>query len=359
MLSVGVHSLLAVGLFLLINWLGKHSKSFGYKQLTILFEVDEAPAFNLLFRVLTPVVFIVIAAAAFYLAHLDFLAKRIFLVVAYYFAFRIGWNAVMGKARLLNWKNMTGQIFVSCALAYLAQVRLIDNKSYLFPDPATLGNELWLVIFGFVYAVINNLRSSPETSIARKNAYIKNRFWDYKAKFGQIVSSDIKAPPLEALVYAIMIFEAFNRPRVMRAVENLAFRFGRARTLGIMQVTTYTPISDSESVRLACKKIGDDALELQRDLAAKDFSKYRASPAYVDFIRDDELLNGVLSRYNGGNFYRTEVTNLYKYVKDSFYPESGSLFQTIGQGSSSTPLVSQTIAEQQSVQQKPEFRLET
>jgi hypothetical protein len=37
---------LAIILFFVVNWIGEHSSSFGYLQLSILPRMDQAPAFN-------------------------------------------------------------------------------------------------------------------------------------------------------------------------------------------------------------------------------------------------------------------------------------------------------------------------
>jgi membrane protein DedA with SNARE-associated domain len=60
-----VHCALALGLFLLINWIGKNSRSLGYISLGLFIQRDEAPAFNLALRLLGPLVYITIIAAVF------------------------------------------------------------------------------------------------------------------------------------------------------------------------------------------------------------------------------------------------------------------------------------------------------
>lgn len=55
------HLLLAGVLFFLMNWVGRHASiSVSYYQITYFSRYDEAPAFNVVFRVLAPVVFMII-----------------------------------------------------------------------------------------------------------------------------------------------------------------------------------------------------------------------------------------------------------------------------------------------------------
>ena len=53
-----VHLGLAIILFFTVNWLGKRSASFGYMHLSVFVRSDPAPAFNFIFRVFCPVVYL-------------------------------------------------------------------------------------------------------------------------------------------------------------------------------------------------------------------------------------------------------------------------------------------------------------
>ena len=58
------------------------------------------------------------------------------------------------------------------------------------------------------------------------------------------------------MVYAIMIYENFNRPKFVRWIEYVHFLVNtKPHTLGIMQVTTSKWINDRQSIILAIEKI--------------------------------------------------------------------------------------------------------
>ena len=59
------HVALAIFLFYLVNWIGNKAAPLGYMQLSIGMKDDTAPMFNYLFKVLAPVVFVIIIAAFF------------------------------------------------------------------------------------------------------------------------------------------------------------------------------------------------------------------------------------------------------------------------------------------------------
>ena len=87
--------LLAVLLFFVVNWIGGHSIASGYHQLSVFKQVDEAPAFNLVFRVVAPLVYLVITASLLYTVGLDDLVVGFYRVAVYYVAFRWFFNIVV------------------------------------------------------------------------------------------------------------------------------------------------------------------------------------------------------------------------------------------------------------------------
>lgn len=165
-----VHTFLAILLFFLINWIGKRLKSSGYKSLSVFVERDEAPAFNFLFRVLGPIVFIVLLSAMFYSFDWDNFVNGIWRVVIYHLAFRLTFNIARGRALLLNWMQ---EVFIwvsSIGGAWLLYDNVIKVREYLLPDPQAITNELWLIVALFIYAAFNNIEISSEGTEKRKKA---------------------------------------------------------------------------------------------------------------------------------------------------------------------------------------------
>src|SRR5438093_6181974 len=101
---LATHIALAMLLFWIVNWIGKHSTAWGYLQLSLAVRADDAPAFNFVFRVLTPIVYLIIVSAILYAAGLDLLVNRIYFVIIYYFILRVAYNVVLGRTRLMNWR---------------------------------------------------------------------------------------------------------------------------------------------------------------------------------------------------------------------------------------------------------------
>ena len=109
---------------------------------------------------------------------------------------------------------------------------------------------------------------------------------------------------------AVLIYEAFNRPRLYRLIENFLFHFGLAKTLGIMQVTTNVPISDRESVILGSRKIINEHQAALFSLEAKKETPYSWA------IRKE-----VIACYNRDQSYVDEVVGIYEQLIEMFAPE--------------------------------------
>jgi hypothetical protein len=89
------------------------------------------------------------------------------------------------------------------------------------------------------------------------------QYQKYFEKYDDLISGTLKNKKLEAISYSILIYEDFNRPKIIRIIENLLFRLGRAKSLGIMQFKTDRLISDDESIELGTKKILNEYIAIK------------------------------------------------------------------------------------------------
>ena len=119
-------------------------------QLSLFAKSDEAPAFNYLFRILTPSVFIIIFSALLYYYNLDPLTKDIYLVVVYYLIFRISLNVILGRFYLFKWFVLIVRGGVTIGLAYFLYDKIISKRGILMPDLKTISNELWIIIIAWI-----------------------------------------------------------------------------------------------------------------------------------------------------------------------------------------------------------------
>lgn len=245
-----VQVILGCSLFLIVNWIGKHSYSVGYISLSIFVRIDEAPAFNFIIRILTPVIYLLIIASILYGLGLDRYTNGFYMVSLYYVFIRLAVNLLTDRWRLLNWGKQLFYWFSIMILSYYTYEKIIIAKTNLLPDFSNLANELWIIIIVFVYNIFNKIEISSERTIKRKENYLESKFTKFKREYGGIINS-LNNRRLIALAYSILIYENFNRPYIIRILERILFSLnGKPRTLGIMQVRTDKYITDRKSVSL-------------------------------------------------------------------------------------------------------------
>lgn len=304
------HFFLAVILFFILNWVGKHSIHAGYIRMSVLVKADEAPAFNFLYRAFSPVAYITVVSAISYKLQQDWIVNDIYFVVVYYFLFRLAFNLATGRRKLLNWVTQISYVLVSIPMSYYVYDTLIIHKEFLFPTAKELGNAVWLAIVAYTYHTFNSVKLSDERTKARKANYLQDRYATYKSLYGDIIDKIAETKRQEALIYAVLIVEAFNRPKLYRLIENVLFYLGFAKTLGVMQVTTERYINDEESVRRGATKIVNDHLPAKLRVEACGHSGGSWA------IRRE-----VLELYNPDGEYIREVDGLYDEIISRFYPE--------------------------------------
>ena len=272
-------------------------------------KTEEAPALNFLIRVLTPVVYIIIVSTIFYYFGLDKYVWNIFLVNIYYIIFRLLFNLLTNRCLLLYWYKQFLYWGAIAIISYCTYDKIIRVKTNILPDFTTVSNELWIIILIFVFQVTNNIRLSQDGTIKRKNNYLKSRHTYFKNIHGKKIKEITQNEVLEAITYAILIYEDFNRPKLARLIENLKFQLTKKpHTLGVMQVLTTKILTDSESVTLGTTKIVDafKAYLQKTDEPNQEYYEWSA-------------MSQIIGDYNTGTSYGYEVTKLAQTIKDEFY----------------------------------------
>lgn len=278
-------------------------------EISIFVKTEEAPALNFLIRVLTPIVYIIIVSTTLYYFGLDKFVWNIYLVNIYYILFRLIFNFATNRGLLLNWYRQFVYWIAIVVFSYFTYEKLIKVKANILPDFATVANELWIIIFIFIFQVANNLRFSEEETQKRKEKYLKSRYLYFKRFYGQLIKDLTKNEILESIAYAILIYEDFNRPKIVRQVENLKFMLTKKpHTLGVMQVRSDKIISDIESIRIGTEKI------------VSAYKKYLENPTEnSNYYFDYYAKNYIISDYNVGTSYNEEVNELADIIQNTFY----------------------------------------
>lgn len=330
-----LHILVAIFLFFLINIIGKFAPvDLKYFQISNFLETDEAPAFNFSFRVLTPVVFIIILSAILYYFNMDIYVEKIYFICIYYVIFRIIFNILVERVRLVNWRKQFIYSIAIIALSYFAYTKFIINKQTLLPDFSSISNELWIIILIFLYTLVNNIPASDNGAEKRKLEYIKAVYSKLKSRYSSVINSITNNNTrLEQIIYAIIIHENFNRPRFFRLFEYLNSVFNKKQTYGIMQVLSDRPLSDIESVKKGSNIILKNfeilipEFKSEMEIQKENENKYSS----LQFVDDDYQLKLIRS-FNHCDDYSYEIIELADYINEKFYgnkENNRSLFASV------------------------------
>lgn len=305
-----VHLVLSILLFYFVNWMGKGASPLGYMQMSVVVKEDTAPLFNYLFKVLAPVVYIILLTALFQKCGLDEFTKGIYLIVVEYWIFRLLYVILLGHIRLLDWWTQIFYWISSIGLAIWFQ-SMVNKVDTILPDPKNLIEELWILIIAFLYSIINKKKFAEEASENRKKQYIIHKYNRLKSKFGGVVCKYCNNEFAEALLFSIMINENFNRPKAARCLERVLFaKSSKRHSYGIMQVMSDRVLTDEESIELAAKKINDS---MGGYIAT-------AQVSYDNRIWTFDIIDFVAKDYNNGDQYGTEIQSIFNVLKDVFYP---------------------------------------
>lgn len=303
------HVVLAVFLFYLINWIGKRSTGMGYMQLSLEIQDDTAPAFNYLFKVLAPVVFIVLAAFVFQKLELHIFCKNIYLIVVYYWVFRLLVVAFLGHLRLQDWTVQIIYWVSSIGISLWAYYSIIDKLETILPSAQSLIEELWLLIILFIYSILNKLKSFRDKTLRRKNNYIDLKYKEFHHRYGDIIDSTFKSDFLRALTFSIMIYENYNRPPGARLIERAIYRRStKKHTYGIMQVMSNHVLTDKESITLGMEKIQKDC-----------HSSFEGEGERLENVSIGSIIWDVAKSYNKGEDYENEVHHIFNRLNETVY----------------------------------------
>jgi len=289
-----VYIALALCLFLIVNWIGRHSISRGYRSMELLPRSDEAPALNTAVRVLTPTVFIILAATALYEVGLGFLVNKIYFVAVIYVVFRWTFNIAWDRFILLNWSKeiILGVIIV--LTNWGVTMHLLKDRTSLLPDPANVISELWVLMGLYLFYALNQIRLGEDQNIQRKHKHLISKASQYLIKYDDLISTQTSNEKLKTLILAVMVYENFNRPRVARVLENFCGKIGLARSFGLMQVTSAHPLTDRQSVDLGVKKLVT-RWEREKVVYHEYSAEYKTAYEVIkDYNADDDYISEVL-----------------------------------------------------------------
>ena len=180
--------------------------------------------------------------------HFDSFTVNCYLIVVYYWIIRVCAVILNGRGALTNWATQFFYWVSSIGLSIYVY-KLIDKVDKILPDPESLRDEMWILIILFLYSTFNKVTLGRTGTLKRKEKYLKKTYTRLKNKYDKTISNECDNYFFTQVIYAIMINENFNRPKIARWIEYICFWITKkTHTLGIMQVTSSKWINDEQSI---------------------------------------------------------------------------------------------------------------
>lgn len=314
---------LAAAFFFIINIVGQRSDGLGYT--TFLANLQSSTlGFNAAFRVFAPVVLLGLTSLGLYYLSLGEYVQGIWLVTAFYWAFRWLYYLTRSWFSLIPRGLFLAQAGLSIALSYYFYANSYSKGlSAIVPDPKDATFQFWLLALGFAYMWVKS-NVSTERMIQSKRAELSRRLRAMRGKHWSLLQPRyLQDPVLRAVFFAVMLAEDFNRGPVWRGIERALAHVGLAKTTGIMQVTSDRVLSDEASVLLAqdiVSELWDDAISTRmqqhQEMFGLELPPIQATgpTAYVFSY------NGMVdfARYNLSDLYLQYSGNRFEDLDDFF-----------------------------------------
>jgi cupin superfamily acireductone dioxygenase involved in methionine salvage len=219
-----------------------------YQSLANLSASDNNFGFNAVYRIIVAPISIVFLSIILYVSGLDFLTKNIWAVSLWYFILQTAFLFVLARWVLVQKLKYFCFHIVSIALSiFIYNSLIIHGVDRLLPDEANLRTDLWLIIAAFIYGLFKHARSDEMRYSKKQNKYIQNRVKYFSKKYESTLND--YQDDVRKVLLAIMIYEDFNRPRLVRLVE----RVFKSKTQSIMQ--TRNAKNDIDSIQETADRI--------------------------------------------------------------------------------------------------------
>lgn len=270
---------------------------------------------NFLQLVINPTIYLALICSVLQVLGYLGLIHSLWLLIPLFWGIRVLYIVLRNSFLYINKTFELSSCLISNLLGCLVYFGFISplmsqNMSIMIPLDE-LRNALWYAIFAYCCATAWKIakRSFSQDKMypdEKKENIVLKRYDKFEKRYGSLIrnltenllhecSSDIQGSFI-CLVYAIMIYEDYNRPFFARIVENIVKRArpNKQMTLGIMQVCTKCSISDLQSVDIAIKQL---------------------YPPFVDSSVENPISIALYS-YNQSSQYESEVSAIHTYLME-------------------------------------------
>ena len=185
---------------------------------------------------------------------------------------------------------------LSIALSLFTYNYFINQVSTVIPNPEEIKGFIWFLIILYIanlYKVNsqNKVIKEKTQSIKRKKEKTIMQYAKFKNMYSQIVNSS--EDMINNLTYATMIYEDYKTPKFYRNINSYIGAVTKKETkYGIMQIPSYTRLSDEESIKMVIENFENKKKESK--------------------LKDNELLRELLNNYSEDS--KKDILSIYNEI---------------------------------------------
>lgn len=245
---IAIHIILSIIIFCLSLRIGKILQLYydGYQEIGSI-APNNSIGFNLVYRIIfTPIIILIIGIIFVEIGIKEF-TKDIWSISLIVAILQLITLQAISRIQLINIKQFVATIIASVLLSLFVEKTIIpQGLSSLIPDQKDISLAIALAIITFIYGIFKEIPENQEGFDKRVERYIFHKYKKLSKKYkGDLEKANRQE---KMIILSLMIYEDYNRPKVIRIVERIMNR----KTCDILQ--TYNSITDEEGI---CKKINE------------------------------------------------------------------------------------------------------
>ena len=185
---------------------------------------------------------------------------------------------------------------LSIALSLFTYNYFINQVATVIPNPEEIKGFIWFLIILYIanlYKVNsqNKVVKEKTQNIKRKKEKTIMQYAKFKNMYSQIVNSS--EDMINNLTYATMIYEDYKTPKFYRNINSYIGAVTKKETkYGIMQIPSYTRLSDDESIKMVIENFENKKKESK--------------------LKDNELLSELLNNYSEDS--KKDILSIYNEI---------------------------------------------
>lgn len=222
--------------------------------LTIILNYFSSKENRRLNQLIIPSIYIIIVAAL-----LPIVKENIFLIVIFEIFIRNFYitNITNRDTEISNIMFIIENL-LSITLSLFTYNYFIGAVDSVIPNPEDIKPFIWFLIILYISSLYkmstkDKTKVIKAKSIVRKKEQVIMQYAKFKNIYSNIVKS--KNQIINNLTYAIMIYNNYKNPKIYRDINTYIGAVTKKETAyGIMQVKSYTRLSDEESIKLTIEE---------------------------------------------------------------------------------------------------------